>query len=153
MFLIFLVPALLLLVFLSYYHHKTAIIILAGLLPTYLLRFSVFGVPTNLLELAIIAVALAGLIQPAVHSSWRVAWQHLPFTLLVLTLLFILAASVSTYISPHPLTSLGVLKSWIFVPILLGWLVYTGSFHTLVIGFSPAGFIGGGGLVCSPHRL
>jgi len=134
MLLIFLVPALLLLVFLSYHHHKTAIIILAGLLPTYLLRFSVFGIPTNFFELAIMAVALAGLIQPAVRSRWIAAWPRLPFTFTLLTLLFILAAAISTFISPHPYTSLGILKSWIFFPILLGWLVYAGGFCALDTG-------------------
>lgn len=122
---LFLTPALLLFALLSYFHHRAAVILLAGLLPAYLLRFSVFGIPTNFFELAIIVVALAGLVQPAIRSHWITAWRRLPFAFLLLTLFFILAASLSTLISPHPLTSLGILKSWILIPILFGWLIYS----------------------------
>ncbi|MFH1353866.1 MAG: O-antigen ligase family protein [bacterium] len=124
----FLFPALALLALLAYYHHRTAIILTAAFLPAYLLRFSVFGLPANFLELAILVVATACFIRPATRSRWATAWRRLPITFRILVLLFITAAIVSTIISPHPYTSLGILKSWIIIPILFGWLIYSGSF-------------------------
>ncbi len=125
MIILFLFPALALFAFLSYYHHQTAVILLAALLPSYLLRFSAFSLPTNFLESTIVIVVLVGLIQPAVRSRWSTAWKNLSLLFTLLVFLFILAASVSTYISPHPYTSLGVLKSWIIAPILFAWLIYS----------------------------
>lgn len=120
---IFLFIALLLLAFLSYRHHSAAIILLTSFLPTYLLRLNIAGLPTTFLELAIITTTAAGLLQPTVRRSWRSAWRRLPVTLIILVLLFVLASIISTAISPHPRTSLGILKGWIFFPLLLGWLV------------------------------
>jgi O-antigen ligase len=42
-------------------------------------------------------------------------------------LLFLAAAAVSTAVSPHPLTSLGILKGWIIFPLLIGWLVFAAA--------------------------
>src|SRR5687767_13068138 len=100
------------------------LILIAALLPTYLIRFTVFGIPATLLEVVIWTAALIGLTQPAVRRSWRTAWQKLPKFFLFFVLIFITSAVISTIISPHPLTSLGILKGWIVTPVIYAFMVY-----------------------------
>ncbi len=119
---ILLFAAISLLAFLSFKHYSAAIVLLVALLPSYLLRLNIFGIPTTFLELAIITTTIAGLFQPTVRLSWRSAWRRLPSPLVILLCLFIFSAVVSTLISPHLRTSLGILKGWILSPLLLGWL-------------------------------
>jgi O-antigen ligase len=122
---IFIFLAIILLAFLSLKHHTAAIVLLTGLLPTYLLRLSIFGLPTSFLELAIITIAITGLLQVSVRQSWRVAWRRLPTPFIIFLGLFMISTIVSTYISPHPYTSLGILKGWILFPLIFGWLIVT----------------------------
>src|SRR3989344_6515145 len=54
----------------------------------------------------------------------RQAWKTLNPRVKIVVMLFILAATISTGISPELRVSLGILKGWIVMPMLLGFLVY-----------------------------
>ncbi len=87
-------------------------------MPTYLIRFSIFGVPTNVLEV-LVGIALA---------SWllmRIMNIVQPFALFIIrNSLFIIGISLvflgivlGIFVSPDARTSLGVLKGWFLVPL------------------------------------
>jgi len=117
-------PALILLGYLAYTRYPTAIILIAALLPTYLMRTNLFGLPTNFLELAIAVVAVAGLLQPSTRTRWCQAYRTTSPLVLSLIIAFLAASIISVIISPHLLTSLGILKGWIISPLLIAWLIY-----------------------------
>jgi O-antigen ligase len=122
---IFILFALALFALLAYQRYSFAVILLTGLLPTYLLRLTVFNIPTNFLELAIVITATTGFLQTSTRKTWRQTWRQVPSIFIILTFLFVFACLISTVVSPHLHTSLGILKGWIIIPILLGWLVIT----------------------------
>lgn len=120
----FLLPALLLLSLLGYTRYTAALVLLSALLPAYVLRLTVAGVPTNALELAVLAVALAGAAQPAVRRRWRHALTQLPLLPALLIVLLLSAALASALLSPHQRTSWGIVKGWVAAPLVFGALVY-----------------------------
>lgn len=103
--------------------HYRFLPLVPALLPTYLLRFSLFTIPTNLLEVIIIMTALLGLASPSPRRLWRQTPRRLPLTVIILTAYFLLAAVVSTVIAPHLVTALGILKGWIIIPVLYAFMV------------------------------
>ncbi|MEX0649562.1 MAG: O-antigen ligase family protein [Candidatus Andersenbacteria bacterium] len=105
----------------------------AVLLPAYLWRFSVAGIPTNVLEVLIIATFATGAIDHGIRTSWRRATQGLVWEVKILVLVLVLSAALSTLISPHLETSLGILKGWIILPVLYGWMVFTQNSRQAVI--------------------
>ncbi len=115
--------ALLLLVGLARYHYRYALALAVAAIPLYLVRLSIGGIPTNAFELVVVAVTCGALLR---RLWWRqaAAFKVLPRALLMLVLLWVVAAVVSTYISNEPRVSLGILKGWVLIPLLLGWLVY-----------------------------
>ena len=87
-----------------------------ALLPTYLIRFKLFGVPTTLLELLIAAFLFLTLINFKLTDLVKLK------SLGKINLsagLFILAGIISTIVSPEPLRALGLLKAFIIEPVLL----------------------------------
>lgn len=122
---ILLAVALLGTVYASWKNHRANVVLLAALLPTYLLRFDVFGVPTNFFEATISIAAAMGVCNPIVRGQWREAIARVPRVMAVWVGLFVAAAFISTAISPHLQTSLGILKSWIIIPILFGFMVFS----------------------------
>jgi O-antigen ligase len=121
---VFLAPAMLLLAALAYVRYHAAVVCLAALLPAYLIRFTIAGIPTNALETAIVVTALVGVARREIRQDWLRAWRQLPWSVLGGTMLIILGAAVGTLVSPHPWTSLGVLKGWILAPLVMGWIVF-----------------------------
>src|SRR5687768_9767175 len=103
--------------------HYQLIQIIPALLPTYLLRFPIGPLPTNALECLVAAATLSGLFSRPVRQRWLQGSRQLPRPIIIFTLLFLVSALISTIISPHLLTSLGILKSWIIVPLLYAFLV------------------------------
>ncbi len=92
--------------------------LVAAALPTYLLRFSVFGVPTTALELFIyVFVALV------IFSQWGY-FRLPPRAILWPVVLFLLSAAISAAIAPDKEAALGILKSWIIAPMLFAWALY-----------------------------
>lgn len=89
------------------------------LLPTYLIRFSVFGVPTTFLEILIYLVFLYGFFQ-----AKKVEFRKIPTKVFLPIILLIVALIFSTIISPDKRVALGEFKGFFVDPLLVGWLIY-----------------------------
>lgn len=116
--------SLLFLAFVSYRNYAHGLTLLTAILPTYIIRFTVAGIPTTFLESAIIIIAAVGCLQSTVRREWRNAWRTLPRQPLFYTLLFISACVIAVVVSDNTRGSLGILKGWVLSPLLLGWMVY-----------------------------
>lgn len=89
------------------------------LLPAYLLRFSIFGLPTNLWEaLAIVAIVLA---------VWEIKKDSITFSgyekkIAVLFLVIIIGLVLGMIKSGNYSVGLGIIKSWFLVPFAFAFL-------------------------------
>lgn len=95
-----------------------------ALLPTYLVRFAVLGIPTTLLELCIYAATAYGLALYGGHSVYRDRLRQRVQFLLPAALLF-LGALIGVLVSPDQRLALGLLKGFIIDPILVYVLLLT----------------------------
>ncbi len=117
--------AALLLAYLAWRWYDWAVAMIVLLIPAYLLRFHIFGIPTNVWEVGVVVVFLVGVARPTIRYSWQQSLRAIPRTFVVLTGLLLVSAIVSTVISAQLEVSLGILKGWIAVPILASLLVYS----------------------------
>lgn len=112
---------------LTYRSARLALALLIVLLPSYLLRFTVYGVPFTVLEVSIWTITIVwfitryreyhGLIfpQPALALS-----ESNPFRLYFFPiLLWLLVATVSVIISPNFVSALGIWKAYFVEPLLV----------------------------------
>ncbi len=89
--------------------------IILGLLPTYLIRFKILGLPTTVLEIMVMVflfVALSQINRDSIERIKKLGWLNL------VTVLFLLAGIISTLVSPDKIHALGELKAFIIEPIL-----------------------------------
>ncbi|MBI4049377.1 MAG: O-antigen ligase family protein [Candidatus Doudnabacteria bacterium] len=94
--------------------------LILALLPSYLLRFNIFGIPTTFLEILIVVFLLAVFVSN--HSrAWTVIKQLGKINYAIG--LFVAAAVISTIISPEPIKALGQLKTFIIEPVLFFYAV------------------------------
>jgi len=89
------------------------------LLPTYLIRFSILGIPTTFLEILIYIVFLLGLGQ-----AWKIGFKKLPVKVWLPIGLLIVALVISIAISPDKRTALGEFKGFFIDSILVFWLIW-----------------------------
>jgi O-antigen ligase len=97
---------------------RALILATALLLPAYLFRFSILGIPTTALEILIILSFVA------TAAVTRGKWKFPPRQFVVATGLLIVSAIAATAIAPDKRVALGIFKAWIVDPILFGWAVY-----------------------------
>lgn len=91
------------------------------LLPVYLLKLALGGVPTNLLEILIGLVFLGWL----ARIKFRPARVKLPDRKFIFSAgLIFFGLLLSTSVNPDPLPGLGIIKGWFVLPWLLGLVVY-----------------------------
>ncbi|PIU01651.1 hypothetical protein COT68_02080 [bacterium (Candidatus Torokbacteria) CG09_land_8_20_14_0_10_42_11] len=119
---IFLIFALIILFLISLAKPRFGLYLILFFLPSYLVRYQFFGIPTTFLELAIYSVFIAWFIQVFARQNLSKKTKRLylilkPFILPLA--LFFGAAIISTIISPDKRISLGVLKAWFFDPLLV----------------------------------
>ena len=97
---------------------KYLIGLIALLLPTYLIRFTIGGVPTTVLEVLIFLVFIYGFVNLA-YCQWlktkRKFW--LPVGLLIFSLI------ISFYVAPDKMAALGQIKAYFIDPLLIVWLI------------------------------
>lgn len=93
------------------------------LLPAYIFRFSLVGIPTNIFEIAAFITALVFIIERLLSKSK----QKLIFGLWP-TYVLLLAAIVAAIIAPDRTAALGILKGWFFVPAIL-YLIIINTFE------------------------
>ena len=105
-------------VFLTWRNLETGILLLCALLPSYLIRFSIVGVPTTFLEMMVLIVIGVWGIKKSygVKELWSEGKEN-PFTLPLCLLL--LAATIGIFISPDKIAALGVWKAFYVEPILM----------------------------------
>ena len=123
---------------------KTGIFLLTALLPAYLIRFAIFGLPATLLEAMIWLLFIIWLIKLKRDKNLSFnPWQWIkniakaklsiydqnnpiPFWLRWPILLLLLAATISVFIAPDLRTAAGLWKAYFIEPLLyLIVLVYT----------------------------
>jgi len=92
--------------------------LIALALPTYLVRFSIGGVPFTLLEFLIYAVFAYGL-----ANMGYCQWSRLKTKIWLPIGLLLLAAIISVAISPLKIAALGQLKAFFIDPVLVLWLI------------------------------
>jgi len=97
---------------------KYLIGLIALLLPTYLIRFEIGGVPTTVLEILIYVIFLYGFINLA-YCQWLEVKKKfwLPVGLLLLSLI------ISFYVAPDKMAALGQIKAYFIDPLLVVWLM------------------------------
>lgn len=116
------------------------------LLPSYLLRFSVFGVPTTVLEILIYLATLWLLVsQPIARIGERLKPVLRRYGLPIA--LFIVSAIFATIIAPDKREALGLLKAYILDPILLFLLLTGAGFSRGQLSSLVMALIGSGTLV------
>lgn len=87
------------------------------LLPTYLLRFSVFGIGVNVLDIIILVGFIVFLIQDRKHIQLG-AWKYTMGSFLIIGAIAVLSSS-------DQVAALGLYKSYIIEPMLVGVMILT----------------------------
>lgn len=88
-------------------------------LPCYLVRFSIFGVPTTLLEILIYISAIITLIN---RDKLKLKIKDINITWIAIAL-FLLSGIIGVVVSPEKIVALGQFKALIFDPILFFWVI------------------------------
>lgn len=106
----------------SYY----LVIISILLLPWYVVRWQIAGIPTTLLEIAVLLLILVWVVERmkigySSKSLKRAAKEHQ--WLLLWSSLFLVAATISVFVSPNHFQALGQYKAYIVEPMLVGLIV------------------------------
>ncbi|MBU4512564.1 O-antigen ligase family protein [Patescibacteria group bacterium] len=125
--------SLLLFTLITIYKTRLGIYLILILVPSFLIRTQIFSIPTTFLELSIYILTAIWLLKKTISyncvtrslpkgdelitTSYKNLIQHAKPFLIPITL-FILAALISTAISPDKRLSLGILKAWILDPLL-----------------------------------
>ncbi|MFH1890464.1 MAG: O-antigen ligase family protein [Candidatus Kuenenbacteria bacterium] len=110
---------LILFIILSYRRIDWAIFLIVFTLPSYLIRFQILGIPTTLLELMILMLFLIWAIKKL--GNWEIGKLKQIITnykLYFFIILFLLAATLSVFISPNLRSALGIWKAYFIEPIL-----------------------------------
>lgn len=106
--------------FLTWRNLETGVLLLCALLPSYLIRFSIMGIPTTFLE--VMTLIVIGIW--AVKTNWKLEFQALKKNpLIIATNILLLAATIGIFVSPDKLAAIGVWKSFYVEPILLFFVI------------------------------
>lgn len=124
-FIFFLFAPLLLFAYLTWRWPARAIYLAIFLIPTYLLRTTLLNIPTNFFELSVLTILAVFILRPTLRRAFSRSLNTLPRSIIIFTSLFLVTAFLSTFISAVPRVSLGILKGWIIIPILLACLIQT----------------------------
>lgn len=89
------------------------------LLPAYLIRFSVFGIPSTVLEVLIYAVFLYGL-----WRAYKAGFRPIESEIWLPIGALIIALIISTIIAPDKRVALGELKGFFIDPLIFLWLIW-----------------------------
>lgn len=103
--------------------YEMAVIVVAGLLPLYLLKTNVLGQGANALEILISILVVVGVLQTGARQHFLRVLKKIPPQFIIASQLFLGAAILSTGISPYLHNSLGVLKGWIIIPMVYAFIV------------------------------
>ncbi|MFH0814810.1 MAG: O-antigen ligase family protein [Candidatus Falkowbacteria bacterium] len=112
---------------------QAAICVLIALLPTYLIRFKLFGLPTTFLEIMLIMVIGGWIAKKLLAKNFKKSiaeiFNKIPKILKIIIGFFLLSATISLFISPNTLDALGIWKAYFIEPIIL-FLICLDVFQT-----------------------
>lgn len=97
---------------------KNLVLIATALIPCYIFRFNILGLPTNTFEILVVLAFLATLFSRRSQKEKSVSWSDL-----LPAILFLIAALISVGISHFNMAALGILKGWVLIPIIFAWTV------------------------------
>jgi O-antigen ligase len=103
---------------LSYYRPLWALYAIAGLLPTYGIRFQLLGIPLTWLEIMILLLVVVVVIKK--EFDFKKIKEDYFFWPIVAILIF---ATISIVTSPATISALGIWKAYFIEPILYYWLM------------------------------
>ena len=103
---------------LSYYRPLWALYLIAALLPTYLIRYNLFGIPMTWLETMILVLAIAMLALKKVDFK---KLKNDAFFWPIIAIIF--AATIAVFVSPDKLHALGAWKAYFIEPVIFYWLM------------------------------
>ena len=120
---LYFIPPLLLLTYLSYRKTEYGLYIILATVPGFLLRTQIWFVPTTWLELAIYTLATVSIIKHIKTGTmeahlYYVLHQTKPYVIPVTVL--ILSVLVSILVSNNQARALGILKAWFLAPLIFG---------------------------------
>jgi O-antigen ligase len=91
------------------------------LIPSYLIRFTFFGIPTNVLEILIYLTFVFYLLEkPAI--SWKELYKNYKIHIFSIALIFI-GLILSTLTSQNYREGFGIIKGWFFDPLLFAFIL------------------------------
>ena len=119
---------------------ETGLLLMCALLPSYLIRLEIAGIPTTFLEMMALIVVVVWIIRkPPLISKERVGERSCdPFVFPIVLLL--IAATIGIFISPDKHAALGVWKAFFVEPVLMFFVIRS------ALGTSPNPSLAGGAL-------
>ncbi len=110
-----------------------AILTAIVLTPTYLIRFHIFGFPTTVFEIIILALAAATCVHASYYPSVRRAYKEKFLSLSPVFVgacgAFIIAGGISVFVAPDIRAALGIWRAYIIEAILFGIVVWLNLEH------------------------
>ena len=131
---------------------QRAVILVAALSPTYLIRFKIFGLPTTVFELCILGLGLATAIMASdknIRAGYLEKIRLIPKSLVISSIIFFLAGCVSIFVAPNIYAGAGIWRAYIVEAMMFGLIAYLHfksfvEFRTLTFALSvTAAFTGG----------
>lgn len=98
--------------FLAWRDLRLGLFLIAAALPSYLIRFSMFGLPATLLEILVIILIIIWLAKRPFRVRSDPKW-FFPITLLLI------AATIGIFVAPNKIAALGIWKSYFIEPLFL----------------------------------
>lgn len=107
---------------------QRAIILVAALTPTYLVRFKIGGVPTTMFELCIVGLCIAAVLRavfvPAVRREYGDKIKKIPRDVVIASGLFFLAGCISVIVAPSAHAALGIWRAYIVEAMAFGLVAW-----------------------------
>lgn len=126
---LYFIPPLLLLGYITYNKTAYGLYIILATVPAFLLRTRIFFIPTTWLELAIYTVAVISIIKHIQNNTLEAHFYYIlhkakPYVIPIAIL--ILSVLISVLISKNQTSAIGILKAWFFDPLLFGIIFLDG---------------------------
>ncbi len=100
---------------------KILIYITVFLIPTYLIKFGIFGIPTNVLEILIYLAFISWIFEKQ-KVNWKKLFQEYKIYIVSILLIF-LGLMLSTLINKNYQVGFGVIRGWFFDPLLFSFVL------------------------------
>jgi O-antigen ligase len=107
---------------LSYANPLAGLYVAIAATPLYIVRFPIWGIPTNLFEVLVIVLALVVGAKQISKSSPNQLTR--PRELSVGILLLVVGLIIGVAVAPNQLAALGIVKGWFVIPAILGLLAW-----------------------------